>query len=70
MVTAAMKNENALDAYLATIAEINAKLAVLTEQANNHLGHSPEEINWGHVGTAQHVLKQLAEITEFLGCGK
>lgn len=65
-----MKNEKALDAYIATIAEINAKLATLTEQADNHLGHSPEEINWGHVGSAKHVLEQLAEITEFLGCDK
>jgi hypothetical protein len=65
-----MKNEKALDAYIATIAEINAKLAALTEQTENHLGHSPEEINWGHVGTAKHVLEQLTEITEFLGCDK
>lgn len=65
-----MKNKKALDAYIATIAEINAKLATLTEQADNHLGHTSEEINWGHVGTAKHVLKQLAEITEFLGCDK
>lgn len=65
-----MKNENALNAYITAIAEIKAKLATLTEQANDHLGHRPEEINWGHVGTAQHVLTQLTEITEFLGCGK
>ena len=49
-----MKNEKALDAYIATIAEINAKLAALTEQTENHMGYSPEEINWGHVGTAKH----------------
>ena len=48
-----MKNEKALDAYIATITEINAKLAALTEQTENHLGYSPEEINWGHVGTAK-----------------
>ena len=63
-----MKNEEALNAYIATITEINAKLATLTKQANDHLGHSPEEINWGHVGTAQHTLEQLTEITKFLGC--
>jgi len=65
-----MKNEKALDAYIATITEINAKLAALTEQTENHLGYSPEEINWGHVGTAKHILEQLAEITKFLGCDK
>lgn len=65
-----MKNEKALEAYIATITEINAKFAALTEQANNHLGHSPEEINWGHVGSAQHALEQLTEIAEFLGCNK
>lgn len=63
-----MKNDKALNAYIATIAEIKAKLDALTEQADDHLGHSPEEINWGHVGTAKHVLEQLNEITEFLGC--
>ena len=46
-----MKNEKALDAYIATITEINAKLAALTEQTENHLGYSPEEINWEKVLT-------------------
>lgn len=63
-----MKNEKALNAYIATIAEIKSKLDALTEKAYDHLGHSPEEINWGHVGTAKHILEQLTEITEFLGC--
>ena len=65
-----MKNEKDIYLYFSSITEIYSKLAALTEQTENHLGYSPEEINWGHVGTAKHILEQLAEITEFLGCDK
>lgn len=40
----------ALDAYLARTAAIHAKLERLQNLADNHSGHDPDAINWGHVG--------------------
>lgn len=63
-----MKKQNATDAYVAVIAEISAKLDALKAQAvDNHLGVNPDAVNWGNVGTAQHLLALLAEAAEFAG---
>lgn len=40
----------ALDAYLARAAAIQIKLARLRQLADDHFGHDPEAIHWGHVG--------------------
>ena len=63
-----MKKQNATDAYVAVIAEISAKLDAIKAQAvDNHLGVSPDAVNWGNVGTAQHLLAVLAEAAEIAG---
>ena len=63
-----MKKQNATDAYVAVIAEISAKLDAIKAQAvDNHLGVSPDAVNWGNVGTAQHLLVVLAEAAEIAG---
>ena len=41
--------QTALDAYLACTATIHAKLARLQQLADDHFGHDPDAINWGHV---------------------
>lgn len=63
----AKTNEKALDAYMTTVAEINGVLASIKDKVSDHFGVPPEEINWGHVGSAQHVLELLKEIVEFQG---
>ena len=40
----------AFDAYLANTAAIRAKLERLQQLADDHFGHDPDAIHWGHVG--------------------
>lgn len=42
--------QTALDAYLPRAAAIHAKLVQLQQLADDHFGHEPDAINWGHVG--------------------
>ena len=39
----------ALDAYLARAAAIHIKLARLQQLTDDHFGHDPEAIHWGHL---------------------
>lgn len=63
-------NDAALDAIIAAKAEIDAMLARLAAHSADHFGSSPEEVNWGHVGTLDHYRARLREITDmaFLEC--
>ena len=56
--------EQALDAFMAKKAEIDAMLARLTALSADHFETSPEEINWGHVGTLGHYASLLRQITD------
>ena len=56
--------ENALDAFMARKAEIDAMLARLTALSADHFDTSPDEINWGHVGTLGHYPSLLRQITD------
>ena len=42
--------QTALDAYLARTAAIHAKLEWLQQLADDHFGHDPDAIRWGHAG--------------------
>jgi hypothetical protein len=63
----AKNNEKALNAFIGKIGEISEKLELLRGYVDNHMECDPEDVNWGHVGSAGHVLEQLDEIIEFLG---
>ena len=39
-------------------------LARLAAHSADHFGYSPEEVNWGHVGTLDHYRARLREITD------
>ena len=39
----------AIDTYLARTAAIHAKLERLQQLADDHFGHDPDAIHWGHV---------------------
>ena len=56
--------EQALAAFMARKAEIDAMLARLTALSADHFDASPEEINWGHVGTLGYHAKLLRQITD------
>lgn len=51
----------AIDAYLARAAAIHTKLARLQQLADDHFGHDPETIHWGHVGDLGRVEAGLDE---------
>lgn len=53
---------NALETYLARTAAIHAKLARLQQLADDHFGHDPEAIHWGHAGDLGRVEAALDDL--------
>lgn len=56
--------QTALQAFVAKKAEIDAMLARLHAISNEHFGYTPDEINWGHVGTIADYASLLKRITD------
>ena len=59
--------QTALDAYLTRTAAIHAKLERLQQLADDHFGHDPDAINWGHVGDLGRVEAGLDELLAIFG---
>ncbi len=57
-------NRTALDAFIAHKAEIDTMLNRLQALSDEHFGYSPDDINWGHVGTLTHYAELLKRITD------
>ena len=57
----------ALDAYLARAAAIHTKLTGLQQLADDHFGHDPDAIHWGHVGDLGRVEAGLGELLAIFG---
>ena len=57
-------NEKALNSFLGKIAEIKERIDELQQFIDNHMEFDSEDINWSHVGTAEHYLKELTELTD------
>ncbi|EME71009.1 hypothetical protein H261_05469 [Paramagnetospirillum caucaseum] len=57
-------NTQALDTFLVRKAEIDTMLARLQALSDEHFNWSPDEINWGHVGTMAHYAEMLKRITD------
>ena len=64
MTRRATDNTKALDAFLAAKFEIDAMLERLAALSADHFDTSPDEINWGHVGTLAHYAELLKRITD------
>ena len=60
----ATDNTKVLDAFMTTKFQIDAMLERLKALSDNHFETSPEEINWGHVGTLNHHASLLRQITD------
>ena len=58
------RSNKALDAFIAAKSEIDAMLERLAALSADHFETSPDEINWGHVGTLNHYRAKLREITD------
>lgn len=52
----------AIDTYLARTAAIRIKLARLQQLADDHFGHDPDAIHWGHVGDLGRVDQALDDL--------
>lgn len=57
-------NDAALATFIARKAEIDAMLARLAALSADHFECSPEDVNWGDVGTLEHYRALLREITD------
>ncbi len=57
-------NAKAIDAFVAKKAEFDAMLARLQNLSADHFNWSPDEINWGHVGTMAHYAEMLKRIAD------
>jgi hypothetical protein len=64
MTRRAQDNTKALDAFIAAKTEIDAMLERLAALSADHFETSPDEINWGDVGTLNHYRAKLREITD------
>jgi len=60
-----MKNEKALQEFMAKMAQAQELLAELQTHVDNHMEFSPDEINWGHTGSAGHMVQQLSELADW-----
>lgn len=60
-------NEKALGAYIGNIEEIKGRLKRMSYMAEEFFNNSPEEINYGHVGSLEYMLEKLKEIETFMG---
>jgi len=52
----------AIDVYLARAAAIHIKLDRLQQLADDHFGHDPDAIHWGHVGDLGRVEQALDDL--------
>ncbi|MEE3046492.1 MAG: hypothetical protein VX620_14675 [Pseudomonadota bacterium] len=64
MTRRATDNSKAVDAFIAAKLEIDTMLERLKALSDDHFETSPDEINWGHVGTLSHYRDKLREITD------
>ena len=67
MKTRAQTNKQALDEFVGMMAALEEKLDTLKAHIENHMDVAPEEVNWGHVGSAKHLLQLIKEASEFAG---
>lgn len=59
---------DAIDAYLARAAAVHIKLARLQQLADDHFGHDPDAIHWGHVGDLGRVDQALDDLLAIFDC--
>jgi len=65
-ITIPNTNDGALTAFMVNMNEIRDQLLILTSYVDNHMDVLPDEIHWGHVGSARCTLELLFQINQFL----
>lgn len=63
-----MENQKAFDAFIEAISKIAPLLDELKYVVvDNHMGIAPDNVNWGHVGTVNHLLELVTEVSVAAG---
>jgi uncharacterized glyoxalase superfamily metalloenzyme YdcJ len=57
-------NDDVLAAFVQSKAEIDAMLARLQALSDEHFNYSPDEIDWGHVGSLGYYAELLKRVTD------
>lgn len=57
-------DHDALAAFIVRKAEVDELLARLVALSDEHFGFTPDEIDWGHVGTIAAIAESLKRIDE------
>jgi len=57
-------DDAALHAFISAKTEIDAMLARLAALSADHFDYSPDDVNWGHVGSLDLYRARLREITD------
>jgi hypothetical protein len=60
----AKSKEEALAAFVSKKAEIDAMLTRIQALSDDHFNYSPDEIDWGHVGTLGYYAELLKRVTD------
>jgi hypothetical protein len=60
----AKSKEEALAAFVQKKMEIDTMLARLQALSDDHFNYSPDEIDWGHVGTLGYYAELLKRVTD------
>jgi hypothetical protein len=60
----AKSKEEALAAFVFKKAEIDEMLTRLQALSDDHFNYSPDEIDWGHVGTLGYYAELLKRVTD------
>jgi len=62
--TITKSNDDALAAFVARKTEIDEMLTRLQALSEDHFNYSPDEIDWGHVGTLGYYAELLKRVTD------
>lgn len=60
----------ALESFVTILSNISRNLEILNEYVGSHMNTDPDEVNWGHVGSATYLNSMLEQITESFGLGE
>ena len=60
-----MGNEKALGNFIGVLGEARERLEELQKYIDNHMDANPDEVNYGHVGSAEYLLAQLTQLTDW-----
>jgi hypothetical protein len=60
----AKSREEALAAFVSKKAEIDEMLTRLKALSDDHFNYSPDEVDWGHVGTLGYYAEMLKRVTD------